>query len=158
MNTILYPPINPLYENAQKSLTLFIFSIETVKKMRNVFLLLLSYALFSSCFNYHKLDFHASNQGFAYLDSLGINGKRVVLPYPSDAFKVAKPFFRKMYGARDYRNSKPYDVKLVNDSTWEVWTNRNFYRELSKKSTGVGGAGVGISIYDGNIIYYKENR
>ena len=158
MNIKLYLPINHLYGNAQTCLTLFISSIETVRKMRNVFLLLLAYALFSSCFNYHRLDFHASNQGFAYLDSLGINSRRVALPYPSDAFRVAKPFFLKMYGAKDYRNCKPYDVRLVNDSTWEVWTNGNFYRELSKKSTGVGGAGVGISMYDGKLLYYKENR
>lgn len=157
-STIVFTLTYSLYANTQPTLTLFISPNKIYQIMRNALLSMMSCVLFSSCFNYQKLDFHVSNQGFSYLDSLRVNSRSVALPYPIDAFRVAKPFFLKRYGARDYRASKPYQVKLVNDSTWEVWTNDNFYRELNRKSTGVGCVGVGISLYDGKIKYVKVNR
>ena len=128
--------------------------------MKKVVLLLsLCFAnVLCGCYNYHKFDFYASNQGFSYLDSLDKSGRKVLLTYPRDVFMVAKPYLLNYFGSRSFRRYKPFHIFLVNDSTWEVWTDANFYGRLREESKSVGWMGIGISIYDGKIKYKKENR
>ena len=126
--------------------------------MRIIYLLFICFTVWG-CNSYHTLDFYVSNQGLSYLDSLKKDNRRVALPYPCDAFNVAKPFLIKKYGRKAFRERKPYHVMLVNDSTWEVWTDGNFCRKLDKKDRyTVGWSGVGISMLDGRILYLKHNR
>jgi hypothetical protein len=130
-----------------------------VKNIKYINIILFTFFTLCGCYNYHKLDFYASNQGFSYLDSLKKNNKCVALPYPYDAFCAAKPFFLKKYGAKGYRIRKPYHVILVNDSTWEVWTDGDFCRYLNRSNRyTIGWSAIGISMYDGRILYLKHNR
>ena len=130
-----------------------------VMNMKYIIIILFAFFALCGCYNYHKLDFYASNQGFSYLDSLKKNNKCVALPYPYDAFCAAKPFFLKKYGAKGYRIRKPYHVILVNDSTWEVWTDGDFCRYLNRSNRyTIGWSGIGISMFDGRILYLKHNR
>ena len=132
---------------------------KVIKESPMILTMILICFILWGCNNYHKLDFYASNQGFSYLDSLKKENRCVALPYPRDAFYVAKPFLIKRYGRKSFRERKPYHVMLVNDSTWEVWTDGDFCRKLDKNDRyTVGWSGVGISMLNGRILYLKHNR
>lgn len=123
--------------------------------MRIVLSVILLLMMLSGCHSYHKLDFIVVNYGIDYLDSIHHAGSPLMLQYPADAFKAARPYLQNKYGS-DYKKYKPYIIEIVDDSLWAVWTNPNFRHLL----TGQGhyhfhSDGITVSMYDGKLKSYK---
>lgn len=124
--------------------------------MRKVLCVILLLMMLSGCRSYHKLDFIVVNNGLEYLDSIHHAGRPLMLQYPADAFKEARPYLQNKYG-RDYKKFKPYIIEIVDDSLWAVWTNPNFrYLLTGQGRLGSQFYGITVSMYDGKLKSYKH--